>query len=106
MYVTLWTLRVSPVYVYRYFSHGFVRVETLREPEKLQLYFAFGRSTTLISGKGCAWRRHVGKMCNFPVPAFDHANSWKGLLVSPKICHFTTRLVARQGESMVLKIDA
>ena len=29
--------------------------------EKMQLYLAFGRSTTPIPGKGCAWRRHVGK---------------------------------------------
>ena len=61
MYVTLWTVPVSPVYVYRHFSHGFVRAGTLREPEKLQLYLAFGRSTTPIPGKGCAWRPHVGK---------------------------------------------
>ena len=36
-----------------------------RGPDKLQLYLAFGRSTTPIHGKGCAVRRKVGKRCNF-----------------------------------------
>ena len=36
-----------------------------RGPSKLQLYLAFGRSTTPIHGKGCASRRKVGKSCNF-----------------------------------------
>ena len=36
-----------------------------RGPQKLQLYLAFGRSTTPIHGKGCASRRKVGKSCNF-----------------------------------------
>ena len=33
---------------------GFVRVGTLREPEKLKLYLAFARSTTPIPATGCA----------------------------------------------------
>ena len=32
-----------------------------RGAAKVQLYHAFTRSTTPIHGKGCAWRRHVGK---------------------------------------------
>ena len=39
------------------------------------------------------------------IPAYDHANPCEGLLVSPKICHFTTRSVARPSQSIV-NIDA
>ena len=46
--------------------------------KKLQIYLAFARSTTPIHGKACAGRRKVGKKCNF-----------------------TSRSVARPGESMV-----
>ena len=47
---------------------------TLRELDKLQLYLAFGRSTTPIHGKGYA---------------------------TPKSCNFTSRSVARPPQSMV-----
>ena len=80
--------------------------------KNMQLYLAFVRSTTPIHGKGCASRRHVGKLCNFTlrscvrprqsmgrvarhadmlekcatlprVRAFDHANPWERLHVTP-----------------------
>ena len=65
-------------------------------------------------------RQNVGQMCNFisrfcirprqslgrvartSVADFDHANPWEGLLVSAKICHFTTRSVARPRQSIVI----
>ena len=35
------------------------------------------------------------------VRAFDHANPWEGLRVTPTRCHFTTRSRARPRQSMV-----
>ena len=35
---------------------------------------------------------------------FDLANPWEGLRVTPKMCHFTTRSVARPGQS-IAKIE-
>ena len=81
-----------------------------RHADKVQLYLAFTRSTTPIHGKGCAWRRHVGKKVQLylafarsttpihgkgcpsrrqgatlpRVRALDHANPWEGLRVTPK----------------------
>ena len=145
MYLTLW----SPLYVYRHFS-GWLRTRgnpagtrkvatlprvrtldhanpskgcagSLREPQKLQLYLAFSRSTTPIHAEGCASRRKCAtlprvqafdhanpwevlrvtltcwKKCVTlpPVPAFDHANPWEGLRVAPKMCNFTSRSSVR-----------
>ena len=82
--------------------------------DKVQLYLAFTRSTTPIHGKGCAWRRQVGKkvqLClafarsttpihgkgcpsrrqgaTLPrVRALDHANPWEGLRVTPQSCNY------------------
>ena len=103
---------------------GFVRAGTLREPEKLQLYLAFGRSTTPIPGKGCAWRRKVGKNCNFTSRSVARprqslvtvargadmlekmcnftSRSWEGLRVTPEMCNFTSRSVARPRQSIVI----
>ena len=36
------------------------------------------------------------------VPAFYHANPWEGLLVSAKLCNFTSRSVARPRQSIVI----
>ena len=33
---------------------------------------------------------------------FDLANPWEGLRVTPKMCHFTSRSVARPGEKCVI----
>ena len=49
-------------------------VRVARHAEKLQLYFAFARSTTPIHGKGCASRRKVATLLR--VRALDHANPW------------------------------
>ena len=65
MYLTLCTLRVSPVYVYRHFSRWLRTRGNLAGPEKLQLYLAFGRLTTPNPGKGCAGHRKVGKNVQF-----------------------------------------
>ena len=64
--------------------------------KKMQLYLAFVRSTTPIHGKGCEWRRHVGKMCNFilgscvrprqSIVIFDTSRRTLG-----KGCNFTLR---------------
>ena len=125
-----------------------------RHVENVQLYLAFNRSTTPIHGKGCASRRHVGKnvqlylafvrlttpiqrkgcascrkcatlprvqafdhanpweglrvtptcwkiFATLPrVRAFDHANPWEGLRVMPKMCNFTSRSNVRPRQSM------
>ena len=36
------------------------------------------------------------------VPAFEHANPWEGLRVTPKMCNFTSRSVARPRQSIVI----
>ena len=103
LFLTLWTLRVSPLYVYRHFSRwtsyrrtrlrgnpkssnftsrSYTRPRqspqrVAREPQKLQLYLAFARSTTPIHAKGCASRRKVAILPR--VQALDHANPRKGL---------------------------
>ena len=79
---------------------GFVRTGTLREPEKLQLYLALGRSTTPIPGKGCAWRRKVGRSCGFTsrsslVRVARGADMWE------KMCNFTSHSCVRPRQSMV-----
>ena len=97
-----------------------------RHPKKLQLYLAFGRSTTRIHAKGCASPLKVATLprvraldhanprkglCGSPagtpkaatlprVRALDHANPRKGLRVAPKSCNFTSRAGARLRESM------
>ena len=45
-----------------------------RGPSKLQLYLAFGRSTTPVHGNGCAGRRKVATLPR--VRSLDHANPW------------------------------
>ena len=94
------TLKVAKLPRVRSLDHTMVRVA--RGPQKLQLYLAFGRSTTPIHGKGCAGRRIVRKklqlylalahsttpihckgragprkVATLPrVRSFDHANPW------------------------------
>ena len=42
------------------------------------------------------------KVATLPrVRAFDHANPWEGLRVTPKSCNFTSRSVARPRQSLV-----
>ena len=76
MYLTLWTLRVTPVYVYRHFSRW---LRTRGNP---------------------AGTRKVATLPR--VPAFDHANPWEGLRVAPKMCNFSSRSVARPRQSIVI----
>ena len=45
--------------------HGKGCASRRKVKKKLQLYLAFGRATTQIHGNGCASRRNVEKMCNF-----------------------------------------
>ena len=99
-----------------------------RGTEKLQLYLAFGRSTTPIHAKGCASRRKVATFTSRSrarprqsmwswlrvtphsrsrprqsmarVRALDHANPWKWLRVAPKSCNFTSHSRARPRQSM------
>ena len=66
--------------------------------KKLQFYLAFARSTTPIHGKGCASRLKVATLPR--VPSLDHANPWEGLRVTRKSCNFTSRSVARPRESL------
>ena len=84
---------------------GFVRAGTLREPEKLQLYLAFGRSTTPIPGKGCAWRRKFGKKCNFTSrsvarPRQSLVRVARGADMWEKMCNFTSRSCVRPRQSL------
>ena len=57
--------------------------------KKMQLYLAFARSTTPIHGKGCTGRIKVATLPR--VRAFDHANLWQWLRVTPTSCNFTWR---------------
>ena len=76
------------------------RGRVARHVENVQLYLEFKRSTTLIHGKGCAWRP---KCATLPrVRAFDHANPWEGLRVTPTRCNFTLRSRVRPRQSMVI----
>ena len=63
-----------------------------------QLYLAFKRSPTPIRGKGCVLRRQVAILPR--VRAFDHANPWEGLRVTPKMCNCTSRSRLRLRQSM------
>ena len=99
-----------------------------RHAENVQLYLAFLRSTRPIHGKGCASCRKCATLPRVPafdqadpweglrvtptcwekcatlprVRAFDHANPWEGLRVTPTSCDFTTRSRARPRQSMVM----
>ena len=77
-------------------------VRVARDAAKLQLYLAFGRSTTPIHGKGCESRRKVGKSCNFTSRSrVRPRQSMVGLRGTYKSCNFTSRSVARPRQSMV-----
>ena len=43
------------------------------------------------------WKKCATLPC---VPAFDHANPWEGLRVTPKMCNFTSRSSVRPRQSM------
>ena len=101
---------------------GFVRAGTLREPDKLQPYLAFARSTTPIPAKGCAGTLKVATLPR--VRSLDHANRRKirkkmhlylafGRSTTPihvraarhaemldKMCNFTSRWRVRPRQSM------
>ena len=98
--------------------------------KNMQLYLAFVRSTTPIHGKGCASRRHVGKLCNFTLRSCvrprqsmgkvaRHADMLEKCATLPrsttpihgkgcasrrhvgKTCNFTSRSCVRPRQSMV-----
>ena len=128
MYLTLWTLRVTPVYVYRHFSRwlrtrgnpaGTRKVATL--PRVPAFDHANPWEGLRVAPKMCNFssrsvarprqsivifdtsRRTVGKKTTLPrAPAFDHAIPWEGLRVTPKMCNFTSRSVARPRQSIVI----
>ena len=66
--------------------------------ENVSFYLAFLRLTSPIPGKG-----KVGNMCHFTSRflALTYRIRGKGLRVTPTMCHFTRRLDARPGQSMV-----
>ena len=103
MYLTLWTLRVSPLYVYRHFSRwlrtdvlgcaGTVKVATL--PRVRTLDHANPRKR--LRGNPAK----TPKVATLPrVRALDHANPRKGLRGTPKNSNFTSRSRARPRQCM------
>ena len=103
MYLTLWTLRVSPLYVYRHFSDGFVRAGTLREPEKVATLRRVRTLDHANPRKGLRGNpAGTLKVATLPrVQSLDHTNPRRGLRGAPKSCSFTSGSVAGPRQSMV-----
>ena len=102
MYLTLWTRRVSPLYVYRHFSRW---PRTRGNPAGTRKVATSPRVRSLdhASPRKGLRRKPAGtlKVATLPrVQSLDHTNPPRGLRVTPKMCNFTSRSSLRPRQSM------